>query len=45
MPREEILTYEEILSVVQVAIERGFKHFRVTGGEPLFASRYRFFSG
>jgi cyclic pyranopterin phosphate synthase len=34
-PRDEILTYEEILSVVEVAIARGFKHFRVTGGEPL----------
>jgi cyclic pyranopterin phosphate synthase len=33
--REEILTYEEILAVVEVAVERGFKHFRVTGGEPL----------
>lgn len=34
-PREEILTYEEILALVEVAVERGFKHFRVTGGEPL----------
>jgi cyclic pyranopterin phosphate synthase len=34
-PREEILTYEEILAIVAVAVERGFKHFRVTGGEPL----------
>jgi cyclic pyranopterin phosphate synthase len=34
-PREEVLTYEEILSVVETAVERGFKHFRVTGGEPL----------
>jgi cyclic pyranopterin phosphate synthase len=33
--RENILTYEEILAIVQVAVERGFKHFRVTGGEPL----------
>jgi len=35
MPRDEILTYEEILAIVEVAVERGFKHFRVTGGEPL----------
>ena len=35
MPRAEILTYEEILTIVGVAVERGFKHFRVTGGEPL----------
>ncbi len=34
-PRDEILTYYEILSVVEAAVERGFKHFRVTGGEPL----------
>ena len=33
--RDEILTYDEILSIVDVAVERGFKHFRVTGGEPL----------
>jgi len=34
-PREDILTYEEILAIVEVAVARGFKHFRVTGGEPL----------
>jgi cyclic pyranopterin phosphate synthase len=34
-PREQILSYEEILAIVEVAVERGFKHFRVTGGEPL----------
>jgi cyclic pyranopterin phosphate synthase len=34
-PRENILSYEEILSIVEVAVARGFKHFRVTGGEPL----------
>ena len=34
-PRGEILTYEEILAIVEVAVTRGFKHFRVTGGEPL----------
>src|SRR5277367_2803011 len=35
MPRGEILSYEEILAVVEAAVARGFKHFRVTGGEPL----------
>ncbi len=35
MPRENILSYEEILEIVTVSVERGFKHFRVTGGEPL----------
>ena len=34
-PRAEILSYEEILTIVEVAVERGFRHFRVTGGEPL----------
>jgi cyclic pyranopterin phosphate synthase len=35
LPREEILSYEEILAVVRAAVGRGFRHFRVTGGEPL----------
>jgi cyclic pyranopterin phosphate synthase len=35
LPREEILSYEEILAVVETAVQRGFRHFRVTGGEPL----------
>jgi cyclic pyranopterin phosphate synthase len=35
VPREEILTYEEILNVVRVGTSLGFCHFRVTGGEPL----------
>jgi GTP 3',8-cyclase len=35
LPRKEILSYEEILAVVEVAVRRGFRHFRVTGGEPL----------
>lgn len=34
-PRETILSYDEILAVVKVSVKRGFKHFRVTGGEPL----------
>ncbi|HTL86829.1 MAG TPA: GTP 3',8-cyclase MoaA [Acidimicrobiia bacterium] len=36
MPREELLTYEEIARVAQVCVERfGFEAIRVTGGEPL----------
>ena len=31
----EILTYEETLRVVRVAVRLGFRKFRVTGGEPL----------
>lgn len=34
-PRSEILSYEEILSVVQAATKIGFRKFRITGGEPL----------
>lgn len=33
--REEILSYEEILSIVRAAVRLGFRKFRVTGGEPL----------
>lgn len=33
--RKEILTYEEILRIVRVAVARGVRRVRVTGGEPL----------
>ncbi|MGK0187108.1 MAG: cyclic pyranopterin phosphate synthase [Verrucomicrobiales bacterium] len=35
LPRDGILTYEEILRVVRVGVELGVKKVRVTGGEPL----------
>jgi cyclic pyranopterin phosphate synthase len=44
-PREDILTYEEILAVVEAAVDRGFKHFRVTGGEPLLRQDLASFIG
>ena len=44
-PRENILTYEEILTIVEVAVKRGFKHFRVTGGEPLLRRDISYFIG
>jgi len=31
----EILSYEEILSIVAAAVKTGFRKFRITGGEPL----------
>lgn len=33
---KDILTYEEIVAVVQHAVKLGIKSFRLTGGEPLF---------
>jgi cyclic pyranopterin phosphate synthase len=36
LPRDELLTYEEIARVARVCVERfGFEAIRVTGGEPL----------
>ncbi|MDH3585029.1 MAG: GTP 3',8-cyclase MoaA [Phycisphaerae bacterium] len=35
LPREAILSYEEILAVARVAARFGVRHYRVTGGEPL----------
>jgi GTP 3',8-cyclase len=34
-PHENILTYEEIMQVVQAAAAHGVQEFRLTGGEPL----------
>lgn len=34
-PREEILSYEEILRVVRIGAARGIRKVRLTGGEPL----------
>jgi cyclic pyranopterin phosphate synthase len=35
LPRGEILSYDELLAIVEVTAALGFKRFRVTGGEPL----------
>ena len=35
LPREEILTYEETLRLVRIAVELGVSKVRITGGEPL----------
>ncbi len=35
MPREDLLTFEEILSLVRVLVPLGVEKIRLTGGEPL----------
>lgn len=35
MPHSEILTYEEILHIVRLSIQKGIRKIRLTGGEPL----------
>ncbi len=35
MPREEILSYDEIVDVVKEGVSRGITKIRLTGGEPL----------
>lgn len=35
LPRENVLTYGEMMRIVRVAVDLGFKRFRMTGGEPL----------
>ena len=35
LPRDQLLTFEEIASVVRQFVDRGVKKVRVTGGEPL----------
>jgi len=35
VPKENLLTYEELFAFVKVAIDEGIKKVRITGGEPL----------
>ncbi|TWT41703.1 Cyclic pyranopterin monophosphate synthase [Phycisphaerae bacterium RAS1] len=35
LPREELLTFEEIVAVAQAALTHGIRDFKLTGGEPL----------
>ncbi|HEY8875805.1 MAG TPA: GTP 3',8-cyclase MoaA [Desulfosporosinus sp.] len=35
MPHEAILTFEEILRLMRLSTQLGFRRFRITGGEPL----------
>lgn len=35
VPKENLLSYEELFKFVQVAIDEGIKKVRITGGEPL----------
>eukprot|EP00767_Chilomastix_cuspidata_P008074 gnl/Chilomastix_cuspidata/9094.p1 GENE.gnl/Chilomastix_cuspidata/9094~~gnl/Chilomastix_cuspidata/9094.p1 ORF type:complete len:323 (-),score=12.13 gnl/Chilomastix_cuspidata/9094:51-1019(-) len=35
IPKEELLTYEELFEFIKVGIDEGIKKVRITGGEPL----------
>jgi cyclic pyranopterin phosphate synthase len=35
MPHESILSFEEILRLIRLSTQLGFRRFRITGGEPL----------
>jgi len=35
MPHHEILTYEEMLRLVAICVDKGIRKVRLTGGEPL----------
>ncbi len=35
MPHSEVLTYEEMLHIVRLSIQKGIRKVRLTGGEPL----------
>lgn len=35
LPHENILTYEEILRIVRLSVQKGIRKVRLTGGEPL----------
>jgi cyclic pyranopterin phosphate synthase len=35
LPHSDILTYEEMLHLVRLSVQRGIRKVRVTGGEPL----------
>jgi GTP 3',8-cyclase len=35
IPHESILSYEEILRLIRISTQLGFRRFRITGGEPL----------
>jgi cyclic pyranopterin phosphate synthase len=35
LPKEDILSFEEIITIVKYAVKAGINKFRITGGEPL----------
>lgn len=40
LSRSEILTFEEIIKIVQILVELGIKKIRITGGEPLVRDNF-----
>ena len=45
LPRNEVLSYEELLAVARVGVDLGVRHFRITGGEPLVRKEIDWFIG
>ena len=42
IPKHDILTYEEIIELTEIAVELGVNKVRITGGEPLIKTDIRF---
>ena len=40
IPHSEILTYEEMLHIIRLCVQKGIRKVRITGGEPLVRKRF-----
>ena len=40
LPKEDILTFEEIVCIVRALLPHGLRKIRLTGGEPLLRKRH-----